>query len=197
MNGSVDDPIAMFASWYSEARAHSGIADASAVNLATSTGEGRPSSRMVLLKGYDAQGFVIYTNLGSRKATELAGNPRAALCFYWEPLGKQVRVEGLTERVTDAEADTYFASRPLASRIGAWASKQSTRLESRAKLLARVARYTASFAVGEVNRPPFWSGFRIVPDRMEFWTNAEYRLHDRIVFEKADSGDWRRYLLYP
>ncbi|MCP5391414.1 MAG: pyridoxamine 5'-phosphate oxidase [Sphingomonadaceae bacterium] len=197
MNGSVDDAIAMFASWYSEARAHSGIADASAVNLATSTGEGRPSSRMVLLKGYDAQGFVIYTNLGSRKATELAGNPRAALCFYWEPLGKQVRVEGLTERVTDAEADTYFASRPLASRIGAWASKQSTRLESRAKLLTRVARYTASFAVGDVGRPPFWSGFRIVPDRMEFWTNAEYRLHHRSIFEKADNGDWNRYLLYP
>ena len=197
MNGSVDDAIAMFASWYSEARAHSGIADASAVNLATSTGEGRPSSRMVLLKDYDAQGFVIYTNLGSRKATELAGNPNAALCFYWEPLGKQIRVEGVAARVGDNEADAYFASRPLANRVGAWASKQSTRLESRAKLLARVARYTASFAVGEVNRPPFWSGFRIVPDRMEFWTNAEYRLHDRIVFEKADSGDWRRYLLYP
>jgi pyridoxamine 5'-phosphate oxidase len=197
MNGSVDDPIAMFASWFFEARAHSGIADASAVNLATSTGEGRPSSRMVLLKDYDAQGFVIYTNLGSRKATELAGNPNAALCFFWEPLGKQIRVEGVAARVGDNEADAYFASRPLASRVGAWASKQSTRLESRAKLLARVAGYTASFAVGEVNRPPFWSGFRIVPDRMEFWTNAEYRLHDRIVFEKADSGDWRRYLLYP
>ncbi|MFZ1741342.1 MAG: pyridoxamine 5'-phosphate oxidase [Pontixanthobacter sp.] len=197
MTGSGSDPFELFAAWYSEARAHSGIADASAVNLATSTGESRPSSRMVLLKDYDAQGFVIYTNLGSRKATELAGNPNAALCFYWEPLGKQIRVEGVAARVGDNEADAYFASRPLASRVGAWASKQSTRLESRAKLLARVARYTASFAVGEVNRPPFWSGFRIVPDRMEFWTNAEYRLHDRIVFEKADSGDWRRYLLYP
>lgn len=197
MTGLIDDPIAMFASWYSEASAHPEIADASAVNLATATNAGWPSSRMVLLKGYDAQGFVVYTNLGSRKATELADNPRAALCFYWEPLGKQVRVEGMAEPVSDEEADTYFASRPLASRIGAWASKQSTRLESRAKLLARVARYTASFAVGDVGRPPFWSGFRIVQDRMEFWTNAEYRLHDRIVFEKADSGDWRRYLLYP
>ena len=170
MTGLIDDPIAMFASWYSEASAHPEIADASAVNLATATNAGWPSSRMVLLKGYDAQGFVVYTNL---------------------------RVEGMAEPVSDEEADTYFASRPLASRIGAWASKQSTRLESRAKLLARVARYTASFAVGDVGRPPFWSGFRIVQDRMEFWTNAEYRLHDRIVFEKADSGDWRRYLLYP
>lgn len=197
MTSSDIDPLELFASWYSEASMHPEIADASAVNLATATRAGWPSSRMVLLKGYDAQGFAIYTNLGSRKAKDLTGNPRAALCFYWQPLGKQVRVEGLAEPVGDEEADAYFSSRPVNSRIGAWASKQSARLESRAKLLARVTRYTASFAVGEVNRPPFWSGFRIVPDRMEFWTNAEHRLHDRIVFEKADSGDWRRYLLYP
>lgn len=197
MSEATVDPIALFAAWYSAASAHPGIADASAVNLATATSHGRPANRMVLLKGCDARGFVIYTNLGSRKASELTENPYAALCFYWETLGRQVRIEGQVDPVSDEEADTYFASRPLASRIGAWASLQSARLESRAKLAARVARQSLSFGLGRVGRPPFWSGFRVVPERIEFWTKGQYRLHDRIVFEKGDSGDWRRYLVYP
>ncbi|WP_341711077.1 pyridoxamine 5'-phosphate oxidase [Erythrobacter sp.] len=197
MSEATIDPAARFASWYSAACAHPGIADASAVNLATATSDGRPANRMVLLKDCDARGFVIYTNLGSRKASELIDNPYAALCFYWEAMGRQVRIEGKAEPVSDEEADTYFASRPLSSRIGAWASRQSARLESRARLAARVAHQSLSFSLGERGRPPFWSGFRVVPERIEFWTSGQHRLHDRIVFEKGDSGDWHRYLLYP
>ncbi|MBY6129445.1 pyridoxamine 5'-phosphate oxidase [Qipengyuania aquimaris] len=197
MNGLSDDPHALFGSWYAKASRHPEIADASAVNLATASKDGMPSNRMVLLKGHDASGFVIYTNLGSRKASELTANPHAALCFYWAPLGLQVRIEGSVQPVSDEEADIYFASRPLASRIGAWASKQSAPLESRGKLLARIARFTSSFALKDPGRPPFWSGFRILPRRFEFWTEGEYRVHDRVLFEKQDNDRWERYLLYP
>lgn len=197
MNGLSDDPHELFGSWYAKASRHPEVADASAVNLATASKDGMPSNRMVLLKGHDASGFVIYTNLGSRKANELTANPLAALCFHWAPLRLQIRIEGSVQPVSEAEADAYFASRPLASRIGAWASKQSAPLESRGKLLARIARITSSFALKDPGRPPFWSGFRIVPRRFEFWTEGEYRVHDRVVFEKQDNACWERYLLYP
>lgn len=152
---------------------------------------------MVLLKGHGPTGFIFYTNLGSRKAQELNANARAALCFYWGPLGRQIRVEGTSERVSDADADEYFATRPLGSRIAAYASKQSARLESRADLLTRLARFSAGLALREVRRPDFWSGFRIDPTRFEFWANGAFRLHDRIGFEKDGIGAWHQYLLYP
>lgn len=170
---------------------------ASAVNLATVSGEGKPSSRMVLLKEHSRKGFVFYTNLGSRKACDLSDNPHAALCFYWGVLGLQIRIEGSVEAVTSEEADAYFASRPLASRIGAWASKQSSPLETKQQLLRRVARYTASYSLKDLGRPPFWSGFRIVPTRFEFWTAKEFRLHERAVFDLQDNCSWQRYLVYP
>lgn len=197
MSGLSDDPHELFGSWYAKASRHPEIADASAVNLATASKDGMPSNRMVLLKGHDASGFVTYTNLGSRKASELTANPHAALCFCWAPLGRQIRIEGSAKPVGDEEADVYFASRPLASRIGAWASKQSTPLENRSRLMARIARFTSSFALKDPGRPPFWSGFRIVPRRFEFWTEGAYRVHERVVFEKQDKAGWERYLLYP
>lgn len=191
------EPFELFETWFREADDHPDISDASAVNLATATAIGAPSSRMVLLKGHGPTGYIFYTNLRSRKAQELDSNARAALCFYWEPLGKQIRVEGISERVSDAEADEYFATRPLSSRIAAYASKQSARLESRAELLAGVARFSANLALREVRRPDFWSGFRINPTRFEFWTTGAFRLHDRMVFEKDGSGNWHHSLLYP
>ncbi len=191
------DPFELFETWYREAERHPQISDASAVNLATVSAAGAPSSRMVLLKGHGPTGFVIYTNLGSRKAQEVDTNPQAALCFYWQPLGKQIRIEGVSARVSDAEADKYFATRALSSRIAAHASKQSGRLESRAELMARVARIAAKHALREVRRPDFWSGFRINPTRLEFWITGAFRLHDRMAFEKGADGNWRHCLLYP
>lgn len=191
------EPFELFETWFREADGHPDISNARAVNLATATASGAPSSRIVLLKGHSPTGFIFYTNLGSRKAQELDANARAALCFYWEPLGKQIRVEGLSERVSDAEADEYFGTRPLSSRIAAYASRQSARLESRGELMARVARFSANLALREVRRPDFWSGFRIKPTRFEFWTNGAFRLHDRIAFQKDGSGNWRHSLLYP
>ncbi|MEQ8743207.1 pyridoxamine 5'-phosphate oxidase [Parasphingorhabdus sp.] len=192
-----EDPFELFGQWYREAEQCKEIADASAVNLATASRSGAPSSRMVLLKGFDQDGFVIFTNLKSRKGKELEKNGQAALCFYWAPLARQVRIEGSVVPVNDEEADQYFGSRPLKSRIGAWASRQSEPLESRTTLLKQVVIQTARFAQGEVDRPAFWSGFRIVPDRMEYWTNGEYRLHDRIVYTRDMDGCWQHGLLYP
>lgn len=191
------DPFAYFTRWFDEAQAHAGIAEANAVNLATSGANGRPSNRMVLLKSYDAQGFVFYTNLQSRKAGQLQENAFAAMCFYWEVLGKQIRIEGSITPVSDAEADAYFASRPLKSRIGAWASQQSKPLKSQAALLAEIAKQTARFATQTVPRPEHWSGFRLVPDRMEFWQKGEYRLHQRECFTREKGEDWQSQLLYP
>ena len=192
-----DDPFDLFDRWHGEARADAAIPDASAVNLATASVDGVPSSRTVLLKGHDRRGFVIYTNLASRKGRELAANPCAALCFHWAPLGRQIRIEGAAEPVSPAEADRYFATRPLDSRIGAWASRQSEPLESRAVLLGRVAAHAARFARQPVGRPRFWSGFRVVPRRFEFWTDRAHRLHDRALYTPGDAGGWRRELLYP
>lgn len=194
---TTDDPIARFEAWMAEA-ATSEPNDPNAMCLATATPDGRPSARMVLLKGVDARGFVFYTNLESRKGAELSANPYAALCFHWKTLTRSVRIEGRVEPVSAEEADAYFASRPRGSRIGAWASKQSRPLESRLALEKRVAEFGLKFAVGEIPRPPFWSGFRLVPVRIEFWRDMPFRLHERLVFlREGPDAPWRTEMLYP
>lgn len=192
-----NDPFALFDAWYKEAESAE-INDPNAVALATTDRDGMPSARMVLLKGADARGFVFYTNLESRKGRELAATPKAALLFHWKSLRRQVRVQGAVSAVSDAEADAYFASRPRASRIGAWASAQSRPLESRFALERKVAEYTAKFNIGDVPRPPFWSGFRVTPARIEFWRDGAFRLHDRFVFERpSQDAPWSIARLYP
>jgi len=194
---TTDDPIARFEAWMAEAAA-SEPNDPNAMCLATATPDGRPSARMVLLKGVDARGFVFYTNLESRKGAELSANPYAALCFHWKTLARSVRIEGRVQPVSAEEADAYFASRPRGSRIGAWASKQSRPLESRLALEKRVAEFGLKFAVGEIPRPPFWSGFRLVPVRIEFWRDMPFRLHERLLFSReGPDAPWRTEMLYP
>ncbi|MEQ8711144.1 MAG: pyridoxamine 5'-phosphate oxidase [Rhodospirillales bacterium] len=191
----IAEPFDRFAGWLTEAEA-SEPNDPNAMALATATKDGFPSVRMVLLKGQDTRGFVFYTNLESRKGGELAENPQAALLFHWKSLRRQIRIEGPVEAVTDAEADEYYASRARGSRIGAWASRQSRPLESKMALEKRVAEYTAKFGVGEIPRPDFWSGFRLVPQRFEFWQDRKFRLHERVIFT-PDSGGWTTERLYP
>ena len=195
MDSSAADPFARFEAWLAEA-ARSEPSDPNAVCLATSTPDGIPSARMVLLKGVDPAGFVFYTNLESRKGAELLTNPNAALCFHWKTLARSVRVEGRVEPVSPAEADAYYASRARGSRIGAWASRQSRPLESRFALEKAVAEYTMKFGISEIPRPEFWSGFRLVPRRIEFWRDMPFRLHDRQVFHREGDG-WRIEALYP
>ncbi|GGH22212.1 pyridoxine/pyridoxamine 5'-phosphate oxidase [Alsobacter metallidurans] len=191
------DPFALFADWFAEAK-ESEPNDPNAMALATVDESGLPDVRMVLLKGYDADGFVFYTNTESAKGTELAGTPKAAVVFHWKSLRRQVRVRGPVERVTDAEADAYFESRPRDSRIGAWASQQSRPLESRFALEKAVATYAARYAIGTVPRPPHWTGFRIRPVQMEFWMDKPFRLHDRVVFRRPQpEGEWASERLYP
>lgn len=189
------DPIALFAEWYAEAL-KCGLKNPTSMALATVGGNGRPSARMVLLKGFDEHGFVFYTNRESNKGHELLANPYAALCFYWAPLDRQVRVEGPVEPVGDDEADAYFATRPREAQIGAWASQQSRPLESRYALEKRFARFALKYAVGKVPRPPFWSGYRVAPEHIEFWRQGRFRLHDRVVFSRQPSG-WARQRIYP
>ena len=189
------DPIAEFKGWLAEAEAQEPI-NPNAAALATATPDGRPSVRMVLLKAVDENGFVFYSNTESRKGQELAVNPRASLCFYWKSLGRQVRVDGPVEPVSNEEADAYFQSRDRAARIGAWASKQSWPMEGRFELEKKAAEFTAKFNVGPVPRPDFWSGYRILPEMIEFWTQRKFRLHDRLVYHRADDG-WTTERLFP
>ncbi|MDZ7751109.1 MAG: pyridoxamine 5'-phosphate oxidase [Gammaproteobacteria bacterium] len=172
------------------------LPEPTAMTLATVGSDGLPSARTVLLKGFDADGFVFYTNTTSRKGRELRDNPNAALCFYWQPLGEQVHVEGMVHPVTAAEADVYFATRPRESQVGAWASHQSEPLADREELLARVAAVRARYEDQEVPRPPHWSGYRLVPERVEFWTAGEFRLHHRVEYRNAQ-GEWSKTLLNP
>jgi pyridoxamine 5'-phosphate oxidase len=191
---SEPEPLAPFRRWFAEAA--NSERDANAMALATATRDGSPSLRFVLLKGFDERGFVFYTNTESRKAAELSTNARAALCFFWQSLRRQVRVEGAALPVTAAEADAYFATRPRDSQVGAWASEQSRPLDGRARLERRTEESARRFAGHEVARPPFWSGFRIVPERMEFWQERPFRLHDRWLYIREGEA-WRRQRLYP
>lgn len=189
------DPLEKFARWMKDAEG-SEPSLPNAASLATATPDGRPSLRMVLLKEYSADGFVFYTNLESRKGEELAANPRAAMCFHWKSLTRQVRVEGTVEVLDDGEADTYFATRDRESKIGAWASRQSQPLQRRFELEREVAKYAAKYVVGDIPRPDFWSGYRLKPVRVEFWSQRPFRLHDRLQFDRMDGG-WRLTRLYP
>lgn len=189
------DPFAWFAEWYAEARA-SEPSDANAMALATATPDARPSVRIVLLKHWDARGFVFYTNLGSRKGSELAANPAVHADFHWKSRLRQIRIDGDAHQIPDEEADAYFAGRPRTSQLGAWASEQSRPLPDRETFEARMAEVTARFEGAPVPRPPFWSGFRIVPARIEFWQDRPNRLHDRTLFVRAGDS-WTHGLLYP
>jgi len=192
-----DDPFGLFAEWLKDAEAKEPN-DPNAMTLATVDEEGLPNARMVLLKDFDDRGFVFYTNFESQKGQELLATQKAALVFHWKSLRRQVRVRGLIEAVTAAEADAYFKSRPRDSRIGAWASAQSRPLEGRFALETSVAMYTAKFAIGDVPRPAYWSGFRIKPLAIEFWHDRPFRLHDRVVFNRATPEDkWSKARLYP
>ncbi len=191
------DPVEQFGRWFAEAEADPRIVFAEAVCLSTLGPGDTPEGRMVLLKHFDERGFVFYTNLESAKSHALNAHPRAGMTFYWQPLGRQVRVRGEVETVSAAEADDYFASRPRGSRLGAWASDQSRVLDSRAALEARLAAVEACHAGGEVPRPPHWSGYRIVPDTIEFWQEGLSRLHDRFEYRRGEAGDWEVWRLYP
>ncbi|ENP58376.1 pyridoxine/pyridoxamine 5'-phosphate oxidase [Brucella abortus 88/19] len=203
MTNSSDDftqsaePFKLFAEWLADA-AKSEPNDPNAVALATVDPDGLPNVRMVLLKDFDETGFVFYTNYESKKGQEILSAEKAAMCFHWKSLRRQVRVRGPVEKVSDAEADAYYASRPRGSCIGAWASKQSRPLESRFALEKAVAEYTAKYAIGDIPRPPYWSGFRIRPVSIEFWHDRPFRLHDRVLFTRpTPEGDWNKDRLYP
>jgi len=192
-----DEPVRLFAAWYAEAKRAEPV-NPDAMALATVDAEGLPNARMVLMKGFDERGFVFYTNVDSIKGHELAAAPKAALTFYWKTLQRQVRARGAVEAVSKDEADAYFATRSRMAQIGAWASKQSAALESRLAFEKAITLNTAKFAIGAVPRPPFWSGYRVVPTEIEFWHERPFRLHDRVAFRRADvKAPWTKTRLYP
>lgn len=190
------DPIRQFAHWFQQALA-AGVMDPNAMTLATCTPDSWPSARVVLLKGYDERGFTFFTNYQSRKGRELAANPHAALTFYWPEVSRQIRIEGTAGRVSAEESDLYFASRPLDSRLGAWASEQSEVLGSREELEARFRQMQERFADGPVPRPPHWGGYRLAPELIEFWQGRPFRLHDRLGYTRQPDGTWKRERLAP
>lgn len=192
---SEENPFALFAEWLEEAGKKE-PSDPNAMTVSTVDADGMPDSRMVLLKDFDARGFVFYTNTESAKGRELAAHPKAALLFHWKSLRRQVRIRGLVEPVSEAEADAYFASRARHSQLGAWASDQSRPLPDRLALEKRVAEMGLKFGLGKVPRPPYWSGYRIVPATLEFWRDRPFRLHERLVFERAGQG-WTTKRLFP
>jgi pyridoxamine 5'-phosphate oxidase len=189
------DLVTEFKNWLSEAE-KSEPNDPTAMSLATVNAAGEPSLRMVLLKDVDTRGFVFYTNFESQKGAELQDTGKAALCFHWKSLRRSVRINGTVEQVSDAEADAYFDSRARDSRIGAWASQQSREMAGRFSLETAVAKYATKYAVGHIPRPPYWSGFRVVPNQIEFWTDKPFRLHERRQYKKQDEG-WKKAVLYP
>ena len=191
------DPLELFADWYEEAKKNE-LNDPNAMSLATVDINGIPSVRIVLLKGFDVDGFVFYTNLQSRKANEFKNNPNVAVCFHWKSLQRQVRIEGQVSKVSDKEADEYFKSRARLSRLGAWASKQSEILESRDHLLARLKTFEEKYDGETIPRPSHWSGNRIAAKKIEFWEDGKFRLHDRFIFERQSiDGPWTKARLYP
>jgi pyridoxamine 5'-phosphate oxidase len=192
---SAENPIAIFQTWFQEA-IDSGMEEPSAMTVATVDPDGSPDARMLLLKGVDERGFVFYTNLRSAKAKALMHDSRVALCFYWGGIGKQVRVRGRATVVSDAEADAYFATRPRLSQISAWASKQSQLMHGYFELESEVAKTALRFGLGEIPRPPFWSGFRVTTERIEFWIQKAFRRHERILYQRVD-GAWQKQWLYP
>lgn len=193
---SEKNPFEWFSGWLADAKAHPQIKEPTAMCLSSVGNDGKPSSRMVLLKEHDERGFVFYTNFESRKGQQISSNPNVALCFYWMALDRQVRIEGVAQQVSDEEADAYFASRPRESRIGAWASKQSRPLSGRTELVKAVAAQGLKFGLGEIPRPPYWSGWRVVPHYIEFWQQVEFRLHDRDTFTRVGEA-WETGKLYP
>lgn len=192
------DPVKLFSDWL-DAATDKELNDPTAMSVATVDASGMPNVRMVLLKQADEDGFVFYTNFESQKGEELLSNPKAALCFHWKTLRRSVRVQGIVERVSEEEADAYFASRPKDSQIGAWASRQSRPLKGRFELETEVAKFGAKYALAKVPRPPHWSGFRVRPVRIEFWRDRWFRLHDRLRFERQEdaSGKWKTERLFP
>ena len=194
---SIENPLELFGVWFDEAR-ESETADHNAVSIATVDTDGMPNVRTVLLKDYDAQGFVFYTNLESTKGTEILQAGKCAMCFHWKSRQRQVRIRGTTELVTDEQADEYFASRPRQSRIGAWASQQSRPMNGRRDLLAAVAKFGVKYAVGAIPRPDYWSGMRLKPLLIEFWQAGDFRLHHRVEYRRdVDGSSWARSMLYP